>query len=567
VTLKIEGIAILTFGLLWSQFGYATELQTIHLDRGDAGRISLPMQSNPLSQPIEGIRQIVEAPPDVYIQSDSEMGPFDVHPGSYVYFTVHYVVPLRATPGQKSIKVRYEADSDLLEAPESNFLLSVSSIVVSSSIYDSSSVKGFSFRKFVDSDGRKMVAYGPSPEAWIAYDAKRAMSRILQAHAHITADMATISVSTHQRRSLTEQYFALLRLQEEYGIVLSTVSKPNKMYRYPRRTLRAIREAITKSALGFDQKNVRSQIAEVAARKHKLLNDNPNLEDAILGFAGHRSSEANWEKLKAIERKNDSAWKEHSFLLQMARTHDKKMRLSAIRALGNVKEGQAEVAEYLKGLALPPDWHRRAYLQPEHSAAFEALTSLGTFADSAVAEIDNHLPMSSEHVGMEQYLVNILRRIGSRKALELLEVYEREHFRATGLSERAPKGLTGWKGTYSGIRDAQYVLIRSSKEWKDLWGRHSPNSIVPKVDFSKEMVLGMFFGNSHREFLQVAEVNKTGLTYEVLYPDFVASPNYEFLLVRLPRSRAEFTVRQRHRIAMSRSPGPYESVKAVFPRQ
>jgi hypothetical protein len=51
------------------------------------------------------------------------------------------------------------------------------------------------------------------------------------------------------------------------------------------------------------------------------------------------------------------------------------------------------------------------------------------------------------------------------------------------------------KGDQSNVEDAKRVLVRSDGEWRALWQQHSPDRPLPKVDFSKEMVVGVFMGS------------------------------------------------------------------------
>jgi hypothetical protein len=50
------------------------------------------------------------------------------------------------------------------------------------------------------------------------------------------------------------------------------------------------------------------------------------------------------------------------------------------------------------------------------------------------------------------------------------------------------------KGSQSGIRTARQAVIRTDAEWTELWRAHAPRRPEPEIDFSKEMVLGVFLG-------------------------------------------------------------------------
>ena len=51
------------------------------------------------------------------------------------------------------------------------------------------------------------------------------------------------------------------------------------------------------------------------------------------------------------------------------------------------------------------------------------------------------------------------------------------------------------KGEQSNIDDAKQVVARTEAEWTRLWQQHTPDRKRPAVDFSKEMVVGVFMGS------------------------------------------------------------------------
>ena len=59
----------------------------------------------------------------------------------------------------------------------------------------------------------------------------------------------------------------------------------------------------------------------------------------------------------------------------------------------------------------------------------------------------------------------------------------------------APNTRTIEKGDQSNVDDAKQVLVRTDVEWTRLWQQHSPERPRPAVDFSKEMVVGVFMGS------------------------------------------------------------------------
>jgi PrcB C-terminal len=59
----------------------------------------------------------------------------------------------------------------------------------------------------------------------------------------------------------------------------------------------------------------------------------------------------------------------------------------------------------------------------------------------------------------------------------------------------APNTRTIEKGDQSRIDAARQVLVQTEAEWTKLWQQHAPSRPRPAVDFSKEMVVGVFMGS------------------------------------------------------------------------
>jgi hypothetical protein len=45
------------------------------------------------------------------------------------------------------------------------------------------------------------------------------------------------------------------------------------------------------------------------------------------------------------------------------------------------------------------------------------------------------------------------------------------------------------------VDDARRVTVRTPAEWNTLWRQHSPDRDQPRVDFEREMVVGVFMGS------------------------------------------------------------------------
>ena len=51
------------------------------------------------------------------------------------------------------------------------------------------------------------------------------------------------------------------------------------------------------------------------------------------------------------------------------------------------------------------------------------------------------------------------------------------------------------KGDQSNVDEGRQVAVRTAAEWKTLWRQHSPDRDQPRVDFGREMVVGVFLGS------------------------------------------------------------------------
>jgi PrcB C-terminal len=64
---------------------------------------------------------------------------------------------------------------------------------------------------------------------------------------------------------------------------------------------------------------------------------------------------------------------------------------------------------------------------------------------------------------------------------------------AVGGQGAAPRTVD--KGDRSQIMSAREVIVRTAAEWDALWRSHLPTRQAAAVDFSKEMVVGVFLGS------------------------------------------------------------------------
>ena len=62
------------------------------------------------------------------------------------------------------------------------------------------------------------------------------------------------------------------------------------------------------------------------------------------------------------------------------------------------------------------------------------------------------------------------------------------------VSGQQPAFTTVAKGDASGQQLGKQVTVRTAAEWKALWKEHAPTEKMPAVDFSRDMVVGIFLG-------------------------------------------------------------------------
>jgi hypothetical protein len=77
-------------------------------------------------------------------------------------------------------------------------------------------------------------------------------------------------------------------------------------------------------------------------------------------------------------------------------------------------------------------------------------------------------------------------------AAALLQASAAKPVTTTATAVDAPRTIE--KGGQSHIGSAQRVIARTDAEWAQLWQQHAPDRPRPDVDFSQEMVVGVFMG-------------------------------------------------------------------------
>jgi len=68
-------------------------------------------------------------------------------------------------------------------------------------------------------------------------------------------------------------------------------------------------------------------------------------------------------------------------------------------------------------------------------------------------------------------------------------------FSVASMSAQTPSFTNIAKGDASGQQTAKQVTVRTAAEWAALWKDHAPTEKMPAVDFTKDMVVGIFLGS------------------------------------------------------------------------
>jgi len=96
---------------------------------------------------------------------------------------------------------------------------------------------------------------------------------------------------------------------------------------------------------------------------------------------------------------------------------------------------------------------------------------------------------------------------------------------STPMLTTVPAMKTIDKGDHSNMDDAKQAAVKTTEAWKQLWQQHSPDRPLPAVDFTKEMVVGVFMGSrpSAGYTLEIVSAIEASGTLVVRYSE--ASPS------------------------------------------
>jgi hypothetical protein len=105
------------------------------------------------------------------------------------------------------------------------------------------------------------------------------------------------------------------------------------------------------------------------------------------------------------------------------------------------------------------------------------------------------------------------------------------------------------RGDQSNIEDQKQVVARTAAEWSAVWRQHSPDRPAPRVDFAKEMVVGVFLGSRTTAgySVQIVSAEESNGAIVVKYRqtepgrDAITAQilTFPYHLVAIPQSRAD----------------------------
>jgi hypothetical protein len=64
-----------------------------------------------------------------------------------------------------------------------------------------------------------------------------------------------------------------------------------------------------------------------------------------------------------------------------------------------------------------------------------------------------------------------------------------------------------WQGNDTSVTHAGQIVIHNDRQWIHFWSEHHPHEAAPEVDFTRDMVIGVFAGPRPAEQFTIRIVN------------------------------------------------------------
>lgn len=131
--------------------------------------------------------------------------------------------------------------------------------------------------------------------------------------------------------------------------------------------------------------------------------------------------------------------------------------------------------------------------------------------------------------------------------------------------------LQGWKGYISSVETPAVEMASDNDAWLKLWVRHGAHPTCrPKIDFEKNVVVGIFLGTTtFTEFADLAEIadgsNEVIVRYHNIFSDAISdSPSSPYLFFQMKRPSVPIKVIRIQSHAMSTHNSEKETLMAQF---
>lgn len=70
-----------------------------------------------------------------------------------------------------------------------------------------------------------------------------------------------------------------------------------------------------------------------------------------------------------------------------------------------------------------------------------------------------------------------------------------------------PPAPRAWHGNDTEVKHSGQIVIRNERQWISFWSEHHPHEVSPDVDFTRDMVIGVFLGERPADAFAVEMVN------------------------------------------------------------